>query len=293
MAKADRSRLISFNLDPVTKTDPIRLHVFNDNRYLKGLVTNTHSWLCKYFLKNAPPTPENLKYLLGPNYDLVTLEFVYPVQADQQTDVLVQLLVGTNVVTVRSFLPQAPLLELTDEQLELTNDRPGVKIAGNIDVSLYDGLNLQQVQRTGNGAAGLAYGHHHLQRRNSIQAVRADVAKIILDPDKHMTTMSNMPHTHIHRVHKSGPAGPPSGTEAPVKFKIKGRPYGEEGAVDDSGAELRCICQCHLPGKESRFRDAILFPCVKPAGTYTDAGGNVVVTVDTMTFVDYAADPTP
>jgi hypothetical protein len=267
--------LVQFRLDhkqnatPTDTLDLMRLATCTDTRDITDLVVDPHTWLCNVFLKGALPTEKNMISLLGPDYKLVTLEFVYPVQATGTRPVVVQLIDGTNVVTVRTSVSGGEKL------IDLVEDP--------VHVTLYSLPNDEK--------EGLAYCHHHLDGTN-VLALRRAVADIIRDPHQHLTNMGHkMPL--VSRVPVLGASEEPP-RPAPVRFGIKqhGSKARRKGKNKASVAapELRFIYQCEWRGTEPAADDTgTLLPCIKPSGTFQVVNGIIIFYIDTIVVVDYAS----
>jgi hypothetical protein len=283
---------ITFLLDltPGATPEPMELKVFTDKKDISGLITDTHAWLCQYFLKGKRPTNKNLARLLGPDFRLVTLEFVYPIQDKYNKEVVVQLIRGTNVVTVRTFFPSG-LFGLIESEVDPINEQISVTLFSDKD----------------NDQNGLAYCHHHTNDNAGAGIARLleDVASIMLDPHDHLAAMSARNDTIVARKTPAGAITTMAEGSIKVTFQPKSPSIAKTdvkggGKTDDQsadpGSELRFICQRHLRrGKRAGVRNTsqTLLPCIKPSGTFHFGPDGVTVIVDTIVFVDYAADPSP
>ncbi|MCW3096424.1 MAG: hypothetical protein JWL77_2042 [Chthonomonadaceae bacterium] len=265
---------IPIELDYTQHSDLMLLAVCNSAEDIIGLISNTRSWLGNVFLTGPNPTDRQLKGLLGRDFHLVTVEFVYPVKTDVAGDVTVQLVKGTNVITVRTFA----VSRVVDAQT-IDTTKP-------IDVTLF--------RANEKDTRGLAYCHHPVDPEPTIQKVLQAVADIVLAPGDHLIKM-NKQEKKVQKVPKSGIIVGAPRTDVPVCFEIK--QHGSKAAIKKGTAssELRFICQCHIYKEgDERLTDSTLLPCIKPSGTYTeDAAGSVIFSIDTITFVDYASDPNP
>lgn len=258
---------LSFYLDPSGASDIMRLALCSDVDSFKRLITDTYSWLGEVFLNNPNPTDAELKTLLGPNFSEVTLEFFYPITVTEagQENIVVQLLLGTNVLTVRTMLPGG-----------LENNQPAID--GPINITLYAPVSGSN--------QGLAYCHHDFGE-TEIDEILKRVAEIVLDPFQHMELMALEPNKIIQKINNvEADAMPPATT---VNFML---------ASDAGGvSNLRFLFQRH------RILEANLLdpdpgptplPCIKPSGAYTqDEDGVVNISIDTIAFVDYAPVPPP
>lgn len=265
--------VIPFKLDLKDQSDLTLIAVCSDPNELRGLITNTRSWLGKHFLNCDHPEDPELRDLLGLDFNLVTLEFVYPVEANATSDVIVQVIVGTNVITVRTVAP-SPLVP---------PDK--INISEPVSVTLYS--------TEKDNEPGIAYCHHHFDSNLTAGEVFDGVANIILFPLSHMERMNKDLEKTVQHVHKSGKATTAPSSTIPVNFGIKQHNGTVGSAPESSTSELRFIFQRHLDRNNALPFDAELLPCVKPSGTYTMPDKTVIVAVDTITFVDYAPTPPP
>jgi len=267
---------ISLNLD-LRSADPdspdlLKLVICNDFACVAGLITETRSWLGRNFLNDPAPSDDDLQELLGDNFMQPTIEFVYPVEASGNKDIIVHLLEGTNVITVRSSMGG-------EGEHSLLPDGP-------LSVTLFS------ADRT--STSGMAYCHQHFDPNMDINDILKEVAWIVQNPQIRLRKMTDLPVKTISKTHRRGDTEPTTTSDKPnIAFRIKPRPGAAPG--DNPDGELRFIFLCHLDREDGVSFTGDLLPCIKSSGAYVQPmvpNGPVSVDVDTIIFVDYApSDP--